>query len=451
MKGSAAGRRIWPNWLKVGRSWPWSRWTVPARVTLVLAVILTGAQCRLLYSRASQERSDVGVMIRSATLLNEGAGAELYEDADEVTGWNRAHPPAALALFQPLVRLGPRGAAIGWVLANIGFLLLSLWSLRRLISTLGASGRVYEDALPWLATLLLVLAAGSIQVGQFSLLFLSCWMVALDGLARQKDFVAGVAFAPPIAIKIYPALLLGTLGVLKPKRMATVLSFLLVGGLGFAVLIPFLSVGERTGSLTASWVTNSLFSTGGRVSSYFVGPGAISTQSLESLLSRFLTGGSAFHAAHPHVPHLNLDPTFVLGLAAIISLAILSASVWATGRLRQAPIEMPLKLLYSGALWSATLYAVLPETKARYAAYTFLAFVPLLAQITWARSGGDGKGVFRAGVVLGVSLIMIVQMLPRSIQVLGIGYLGSLILWGWNFRWAWSQNGSERHPPHQLG
>jgi hypothetical protein len=77
---------------------------------------------------------------------------------------------------------------------------------------------------------LLVLAAGSIQVGQFSLLFLTCWILALDGLARRRDFVAGVAFAPPIAIKLYPALLLGTIGVLKFRRMAIVLASLLVGG-----------------------------------------------------------------------------------------------------------------------------------------------------------------------------------------------------------------------------
>jgi hypothetical protein len=167
---------------------------------------------------------------------------------------------------------------------------------------------------------------------------------------------------------------------------------------------------------------------------------------MESLLTRFLTGSPAFHAAHSQIPHLNLDPALVLGLAAFLSLAILFASVWATYRLRQAPIEMPLNLLYSAALWSATLYAVLPETKARYAAYTFLAFVPLVVRVTLARAEGDRKGVFREGVVLGICLLTIVQALPRALHVLGVGYLGSLVLWGWNVRWVWGQRS-----PHYSG
>lgn len=416
---------------------------------MVLAALLVAAESTVLVSRASQGKSDVSVLIRSAILLNEGAGAEFYEGRDEVTGWHRAHPPAALALFQPLVRMGPRGAGIGWALANIGFLLLSLWSLDRFILSLGPGVRVFQDTLPWLAVLLMILAAGSIQVGQFSLLFVSCWIFALEKFSRQKDGIGGLAFALPIAIKLYPALLLAALGVLKPKRMARILIILFVGLLGFTVLLPVLSLGGRAGPLTTSWMANSLLGADGRISSYVAGPGPVSTQSIVSLLLRFLTGGSAFHAKHPLIPHLNLDPTLVLTLAAGICLAILSVSAWATLKLRQAPIELPIKLLYSAALWSATLYAVLPETKARYAVYAFLAFVPLVGQTYRAYVMADKSGVLRGCATIGFCLVTVMQAVPGPFQTLGVGYLGSLVLWTWNARWTLNQAGSEGEP--QVG
>ena len=85
-------------------------------------------------------------------------------------------------------------------------------------------------------------------------------------------------------------------------------------------------------------------------------------------------------------------------------------------------------------LWSATLWIMLPEAKARYAVYPFLGFFPLLA------AAGASKWrlspliwVYRRAIVI-ICLLSVLGAMPVSFRACGIGFLGSLILWVENVR-----------------
>lgn len=412
------------------------------RILLGLALILVGWESWLLVSRARTGRSDIGVFLRSAGILNEGAGPEFYQVRDS-SGWYHAVPPAALAPFQPLALLGSTGAGIVWALANLLFLFVALRSLRSLVGMLGREGELDRDLYPWLAALLMVMAAGSIQVGQFSLLFLTCWMLALEGMARGRFARAGFALALPVAIKVYPVLLLAVPAVLEWKAMRKVFAPFLAGIGAFTLVLPWMTVGWKAGPMVLSWVRYGLLGADGRVEGYLAGPGPATTQSLGSLLSRYLAGGSSFHARYTWLPHLQLAPALVLGMTGAACLAMVFLSAWATLRLRRSRVPEASRLFLSLALWSATLYAVLPETKARYAVYTFLAFIPMVDWTFRAVSPGAPGDWIRRGLLTGGCLAAVLQALPQAIIVLGLGYLGSLALWAWNLKWAFVRSSSE--------
>ena len=84
------------------------------------------------------------------------------------------------------------------------------------------------------------------------------------------------------------------------------------------------------------------------------------------------------------------------------------------------------------ALWSATLYLILPETKARYAVYTSVAFLPLLER---AVNGNEPASV-RLRVVAGIAfcVVLIGGLMPDPPKVYGMGLVGAVLLWVENLR-----------------
>jgi len=52
------------------------------------------------------------------------------------------------------------------------------------------------------------LSAGSIQVGQFSVLFATCWILFVSAFAGGNYFSAGILLGLPTAIKLYPVMML---------------------------------------------------------------------------------------------------------------------------------------------------------------------------------------------------------------------------------------------------
>ena len=76
-------------------------------------------------------------------------------------------------------------------------------------------------------------------------------------------------------------------------------------------------------------------------------------------------------------------------------------------------------VLMMSALWSSTLYLMLPETKARYAVYTFIGFLPLLEA---AVNEDEPTAVrVRAFAEVVFCVILIGGLLPDPPKVYGIG------------------------------
>ena len=84
------------------------------------------------------------------------------------------------------------------------------------------------------------------------------------------------------------------------------------------------------------------------------------------------------------------------------------------------------------ALWSCTLYLMLPETKARYAVYTFIAFLPLLEVAVNANEPKAAR--VRAVVEIVSCVILIGGLMPDPPKAYGIGLIGAVLLWLGNLR-----------------
>lgn len=396
----------------------------------VLAALLCVFQSVSMVERGSKGESDVGVFFRTAQLLGDGAGGEVYAQRDSVTGWPISIPPAGMALFQPFAMLGQMWGSVAWSVFNLVLAALGVLAVRRLV----ASG-----SYPWLSAMFLILASGSIQVGQFSVLFVVCWLWAI--LATRQS-AAAVLWTLPAAVKLYPLLLLAAPFATTNKRASgKLVAWSLASLVVFAFVLPFLFYGARTWDLNVGFVNEIVLDPSGRVK-WMQALGSTANQSLDALLIRYLSWYPKFHEQYAlPTAKLDLDAVRLLGHAvrfAIIALTIVAvvrwrrAGLWSGSSetcpqsLHPSPPTVLHATLVQAALWSATLYAVMPETRARYAVYAFIAFVPLVA---WAR----GKG-WRGATLTVVLFALVMGLLPEPLEVLGVGYLGTLALWLTNLR-----------------
>ena len=168
---------------------------------------------------------------------------------------------------------------------------------------------------------------------------------------------------------------------------------------------------------------------------HLVNPYLPSNQSLDVTLLRYLADLPAFSAAHPGFPHLRLAPDAVLVVVWCVKLAVLIATGLAAWRLGRCARTQPRwSALLMMALWVATLYLLLPETKGRYAVYTFPAWLPLLALVAAQRQRwryAVGCGLTALGVAATAGL------LPDAARLYGTACLASVAVWLVLWRMAW--------------
>jgi hypothetical protein len=153
-------------------------------------------------------------------------------------------------------------------------------------------------------------------------------------------------------------------------------------------------------------------------------------QSLDTVLLRYLTHDAEYHGLHPDLPHLRLARDAVLqyaNLARVLVLLVSAATVWLWRRKRSLTTAHDLMMV--AALWSSALYLMLPETKARYAIFTFIGFLPLLEiAATQAEHATDfGPRALRTAIIVCITLIMV--FVPDPLEAYGIGVIGSAALW----------------------
>ena len=400
------------------RPFPW------AWVFFCLTVAVLIAQAVSLYDRGKDGESDIGVFYRSARLLREGAGGEVYAQRDSVTGWPISIPPAGMALLQPFAALDPAAATALWAAFNVLVALLAVVALRRVLLAVELQ-RPY----PWLAGVFLLLAGGSLQVGQFSLLFASSWIFALY-LAQLRPALSQLMWAMPAAIKLYPALLF--FAPLSGKERFRSTAWLIAWLLVLAFLLPLPFYGLRTWDLNVGFFNEIVLDPGGRLK-WMQALGTTANQSLDAVLIRYIGWYPKFHEHYTSVPTARLDLDTVRLIGHLVRAVLLAVTVWATVRYRRsAPSPDATSLLVTAALWSSALYVALPETRARYAVYAFLGFVPFALYVI--QSTSPRQRTLRAACFAAV-LLLVMGLIPKPLEVAGVGFLGVAALWAFNVHW----------------
>ena len=410
------------------------RWNPFTLTLLAILIVFNIAQCFVLVKKASGG-TDFTVFYNTGRLLDGGAGAELYRGKDESTEWLRTIPPFGQMVIAPFGQSSLQVAAIGWGVFNLALLAATSWALREFARRLDGKSRVFGAIWPASVLILLTMAPASIQVGQFSVLFTACWIFALALLATRFREFAGAPLALPIAIKIYPALLLGVpLLARRPKLLAGTLVFV-----ALFCAAPFLIYGARTPQLSVSFWNNAIASSQGRVAEA-QRASSTANQGLDVVALRYLTGGQPIQKRFPHLPHLALPISGVMksvnAVRAIIILISLGVGwrFWRRGCV--SPLWGQAMLL---ALMCAALYAILPGAKTRYAIYEFPAFWPLLICAFAARRLHKTRA-FWSWSAFALVCLTLIAFTPSPLRVFGAGYFAAFALWASNcvILWHWS-------------
>jgi hypothetical protein len=409
-----------------------SRKTWSRKVTffLVFLVLFNGIQCASLLKRVTYKATDFTVFHNTSVLLGQGAGPQLYEGKDATTGWLRTIPPFGQMIFQPFSLLDIRLSAILWGATNLLLLGLSGATLFYFARRLDAKSRIFLAAVPILILILLSLSPGSIQVGQWSVLFTAFWIFFLGLSASRFRRVASAALAVPIGIKLYPVFLCGVF-ILQRRWAAFVIS---LGFVALTVALPTLVYGARTPALTQSFWQNAIVGPDSRVvESVAIGSGA--DQGIDAVGLRYLTSEPKFEARYPGYPNLALSKTSasrlinVFRLFVLVTTITIGFAVWK--RLESSPLWGTVLLL---SLLSAAQYLLLPGAKSRYAIYTFLAFVPLVLQCFAAKRLNHKVAYRRWCAIIVVCVVLTTVLIPDSLRLYGIGLIGPLLLWIFNIR-----------------
>ena len=404
--------------------------SVAAKLMAALAGVWVVLGCLSLISRAGAGQSDFSVFYRTALAIRGGVPAEFYRELDPPTGLRHCIAPSGTMLFSYMPWLSPRGAAAVWALFNVGLLALAAWCLWRIFGHLERQRRIYQRTWLWAVVALAILNTDNLQVGQFSLLFTTCWLVYL---AVDNGLLAATMLMLPAAIKLYPAVLWAVPLGLRRYRQAL---WLIPAGVLVAFILPLPLYG---GHLLEMW--RGFFGTvllGGEKSRMLdmINPYLPTNQSLDVTLLRYLADLPRFSQAHPHFPHLSLDPGLVMGLILALKaclLVVTGAAAWRLGS--RAHTQPRWTALLMMALWSATLYLLIPETKARYAVYTFPAWLPLLAMVAsrrhrpWAYAG--------ACLLLVAGLASVLQIVQNESRLYGPSCWATIAVWVMLLRVAW--------------
>jgi hypothetical protein len=402
------------------------RWALAALSWLAFAAAggAVVSQAVTLVSHAAAGTSDIGVLHRTAVDLNAGGAEDVYAGRPK-NGWQRSIPPFGMLPFRLLACFGPTAAGVIWAGVNLLLLAAGIACLAAICRRLECRREAFSGTLVWAAAMLLVLATGSIQTGQFSILFVVCWLAYLLADSRRMPLAGGLALAAPAAVKFYPALLAAVPASLRRYRQ---ILYFCLGFVLFSGGVVLAAYGRRAWPLTVSYVRENLLASDNLVT-LRLAPETVSNQALDVVLQRYLTHDAGFHGRHPEVPHLRLPRSGVLALAVAIRVAVLATAVVVTRRWVRAARRTPrYAALMMAALWAATLYLILPEAKARYAVYTFPAFVPVIA------AGADAFAAWRLRRVAGVMGLAVlcgfcVMGYPHALRPFGWGLLGSALLW----------------------
>lgn len=357
--------------------------------------------------------------------LSNGAGGEFYRAIDTPTGWYNCIPPTGMGALYGLAPLSPTAAAVVWAAFNLCLLGVGIWLLAGIVKRLEQDSHAYESSFLWASGILLALGSSCIQVGQFSVLFVSCWLLYVWAIAMNRKWLAALSIALPASVKVYPAILAGVPAVFRRHHELARIALCLAG---LVIVVPFLLYGARAWELAIGFVDYSLLAPGGRFADS-ADPTAFSNQGIDAVMLRYLTNQEPFHSRALWLPHLYLGASHVLFVANLMRLAILAVTALVTSRAARHLADSPvLATLLVMAAWCAALYLILPGAKGRYAVYVFPAFLPLLATST---TRPRSKWLC---VAAGLALFLLMQLGPDWLNALSISIAAPMFLWIFNLR-----------------
>jgi hypothetical protein len=112
-------------------------------------------------------------------------------------------------------------------------------------------------------------------------------------------------------------------------------------------------------------------------------------------------------------------------------------SLYYLARRRRRPLWDKVILM---ALFSATLYLLLPGAKSRYAIYELFAFVPLICRAFVCRRLGKKTLAKLWWAATAVLLLLVTVFIPATLRAFGLGFFGATGLWALNivliYHWA---------------
>jgi len=398
------------------------------RAPFILAALVVLWAAGGLIGRGARGRGDFSRFYRTAQALHAGAGADLYAETD-VPGGRHCIPPSGTVFFFYMPWVSGALAATVWYLFLAALLVLDAWCLRRLFERLDRQRRLYLRLWPWAVLVLSLLAYVSLQVGQFSVLFVTCWLayLLLDG-----GLAPAVMLMLPAAIKLYPALLWAVPLALRRYRQ---LLWLAPAAVLIVVLLPLPFYGSRLPGLWQGFIRATLLDPAhGRLGDMFH-PDEENDQSLDNQLFRYLTDQPELTRRRPYFPHLRLDPDGVAKLVAGLKLGLLIVTCLAAWRLGARATTQPrwTALMMLG-LWSVTLVLLLPENKAPYIVYCFPAWLPVLAM---AAAGRERRRRLGASALVALGVICQMQAMPYAVRAFGPALATTIVLWLMLCRIAW--------------
>ena len=421
-------------------------------VLLALLTIFNIIQACSLVRRVNNGSTDFTVFYNTGVLLREGAGPDIYAGKDQSTEWLRTIPPFGQWLLHPLTALSARGAAAVWSALNLAMLGLGLVWLSRAFERLDAKRRLMSRVTPIICLVMFALAPGSIQVGQYSVLFVACWILYLRLLCGRYSKFAEAALAIPAAVKLYPALMIAP-AVIRRKWLRCVC---FTGWIVVAAVLPTVTYGERTFELTQSFWNNAIFSSSGRIAESQQAQ-SVNDQGIDSIALRYLTDGQPIQRQFPMLPHAALQTDTVLKLVNITRLAILLISAvvgmrYLRRRRRRRPLWDTVVLM---SLFSAALYLILPGAKSRYAIYELFAFIPLVCRAFVCGRMGKKTQERIWLTTAAVLLLLVATFLPAAPRAFGLGFCGIAGLWTINiiliYQWSRSNDIFTRKAAADMG
>jgi len=410
----------------LGKRWQWARLFLLSGWVVMLAQAVSGVS----RGGSGAGGSDMGVFYRVARALWEGGGAEVYVGRDAVTNWFNCIPPVGLMWMAPFALFSPRVAAAGWITFHLTLALVGVWALRDVLHLWLPDQKRARQLEPWALGCFLWLCGPSLQTGQFSLAFAVVWLVALRAGIKNNLPLCLFLLALPAAIKVYPALLLAVpLGVLPLQKWPRAVGVFALSFAFWTFAAPLPLYGGRMPSLVASFYRSTVSLSSGRMAESR-STDKSSSHGLDTVLLRFLSADAKPVSGAP--PHLHFSSGAVSSAANIVRLLVLAATVGMWQR-RKTPRGSHGEWVLSLALWSATIFLILPGAKSRYAVYTFAAFLPLLLH---ALQGWQARAPRRLvyTVFVFVTFALVMSLLPGAARLWGAGLWGTFLLWAENGR-----------------